>query len=55
MLFYVWAHSYEFDVPGARSYEDFERFIEKMTSAEDVELVTNGEFYRLFCDKIPSV
>ena len=55
MLFYVWAHSYEFDVPGARSYEDFERFIEKMTSAEDVELVTNGEFYRIFCDKIPPV
>lgn len=54
MLFYVWAHSYEFDLPNARSYEEFEEFIKTVTSAEDVVLVTNAEFYQLFKDEIPS-
>ena len=55
MLFYVWAHSYEFDVPGARSYGEFEEFIKAISSAEDVVLLTNAEFYQLFKDEIPSV
>lgn len=55
MLFYVWAHSYEFDLPGAKSYDEFEEFIRRITEAEDVALLTNGEIYKLFEDKIPSV
>lgn len=55
MLFYVWAHSYEFDVPGARSYGEFDEFIKAISSAEDVVLLTNAEFYQLFKDEIPSV
>jgi len=54
MLFYVWAHSYEFDLPGARSYDEFEEFIKKISSAPNVELVTNGQFYEKFKNKIAS-
>ncbi len=54
MLFYVWGHSYEMDIKGSRSYDDFRKFISMISSADDVVLVTNGEFYELFKDEIPS-
>lgn len=52
MLFYVWCHSYELDFNN--SYDRFEKFIKRMSEAEDVVFVTNTEFYNLFKDKIPS-
>lgn len=54
MLFYVWGHSYELDVAGNNSYAEFEKLIKTMVEAEDVTLVTNGEFYQIYKDKIPS-
>ena len=36
------------------SYDRFEKFIKRMSEAEDVVFVTNTEFYNLFKDKIPS-
>ena len=55
MVFYVWAHSYEFDTPNARSYDEFESLVKMMSEAEDVVLVTNGEIYQTFKDKVPAI
>lgn len=55
MLFYVWAHSYELDIPGARSYAQLEGFIERIANADGVIMLTNGEFYEMFKDKIPCI
>lgn len=52
MLFYVWCHSYELEFNN--SYDRFEKFIKRMSEAEDVVFVTNTEFYNLFKDEIPS-
>ncbi len=54
MLFYVWGHSYELDVERNHSYAEFERLVKMMSEADDVILVTNGEFYQIYKDKIPS-
>lgn len=40
-LFYVWGHSYEFDV--ARNWEVIEDFCEKLARRDDVWYATNGE------------
>ena len=40
-LFYVWGHSYEFDVD--RSWATMEDFCAKMAYREDVWYATNGE------------
>ena len=55
MLFYVWGHSYELDVAGNHSYGEFEKLVKMMSEAEDIILVTNGEFYQIFKDGIPSI
>lgn len=52
-LFYVWGHGYELDLKGFNSYLEFEKLIVMMRDAEDVELVTNSEFYRIFEGDIP--
>ena len=54
MLFYVWGHSYELDIPGNHSYEEFDRLVKMMSEADGVLLVTNAEFYEIYKDKIPS-
>lgn len=41
-LFYVWGHSYEFDVD--RNWETIEDFCEKLGKREDIWYCTNGEF-----------
>lgn len=41
-LFYVWGHSYEFDVD--RNWEVIEDFCEKLSGRDDVWYCTNGEF-----------
>lgn len=41
-LFYVWGHSYEFDVN--RNWEVIEDFCEKLSGRDDVWYCTNGEF-----------
>ena len=52
MLFYVWCHGYELDAYD--KWDEFEEFIKAVSEAEDIVKVTNGEFYQLFKDKIPS-
>ena len=54
MLFYVWGHSYEFDLNNGAGYETFEQLVKMMSEAEDVYLVTNTEFYKIYKDQIPS-
>ena len=54
MLFYVWGHSYEFDLNNGAGYETFEQLVKMMSEAEDVYLVTNTEFYTIYKDQIPS-
>ncbi|MBQ5792939.1 MAG: polysaccharide deacetylase family protein [Clostridia bacterium] len=54
MLFYVWGHSYEFDLNNGKGYETFEQLVKMMSEAEDVYLVTNTEFYKIYKDQIPS-
>jgi len=54
MLFYVWGHGYEMDIRGYNSYTEFERLIRMMCEADDIVFVTNGEFYELFKNEIPS-
>lgn len=54
MLFYVWGHGFEFDLPGYHSYDEFEQLVKMMSEAEDVVLVTNTEFYNIYKDYIPS-
>lgn len=53
LLFYVWGHGYELDLRGVNSYGEFERLIQMMRDAGDIELVTNSEFYEKFKDEIP--
>lgn len=52
MLFYVWGHGYELDI--FNKYEDLDRLVGKICSSNDIIPVTNGEFYNLFKDRIPS-
>ena len=54
MLFYVWGHSYEFDLNNGAGYETFEQLVKMMSEAEDVYLVTNTQFYNIYKDQIPS-
>lgn len=54
MLFYVWGHSYEMDIPNTNSYAEFEQLIKMISEADDIVLVTNAEFYELYKDTIPS-
>ena len=54
MLFYVWGHSYEFDLNNGAGYETFEKLVKMMSEAEDVYLVTNTQFYNIYKDQIPS-
>jgi len=54
MLFYVWGHGYEMDIPGVNSYEEFEQLIKMISEADDIVLVTNTEFYELYKDQIES-
>ena len=43
-IFYLWGHSYEFDVDN--NWEVIERFCEKMAGKEDIWYATNIEIYR---------
>lgn len=52
MLFYVWGHGYELD--GYDYWDEFEKFLQIISEAEDIIIVTNAEFYQLFKDQIPS-
>ena len=54
MLFYVWGHSYEFDLNNGAGYETFEKLVKMMSEAEDVYLVTNTQFYKIYKDQIPT-
>lgn len=54
MLFYVWGHSYEFDLNNGAGYQTFEQLVKMMSEAEDVYLVTNTQFYNIYKDQIPS-
>ena len=54
MLFYVWGHAYELDLNNGQGYETFEQLVKMMSEAEDVYLVTNTEFYKIYKDQIPS-
>ena len=54
MLFYVWGHAYELDLHNGQGYETFEQLVKMMSEAEDVYLVTNTEFYKIYKDQIPS-
>ncbi len=51
-LFYVWGHGYEFDQYDM--WDEFEELCSYMSKLDDVEFVTNGEFYYIFSDVIPS-
>ena len=42
-LFYIWGHSYEFDVMDEMSWERFEEFCKLISGREDVFYVTNKE------------
>ncbi|MBO4423607.1 MAG: polysaccharide deacetylase family protein [Clostridia bacterium] len=53
MVFYTWAHGYEFDY--YNSWSKLDQMIKMVTEADDVILVTNSEFYQLFKNQIPSV
>ena len=52
LLFYVWGHTYEFDF--YESWDAIEQFLSYMSGHDDVEYVTNAQFYELFNDVIPS-
>ena len=54
MLFYVWGHGFEMDIPWANSYDEFEQLIKMISEQEDIVLVTNAEFYELFKSTITS-
>ena len=54
MLFYVWGHSYEFDLNNGAGYQTFEQLVKMMSEAENVYLVTNTQFYNIYKDQIPS-
>ncbi|MBR5260819.1 MAG: polysaccharide deacetylase family protein [Oscillospiraceae bacterium] len=41
-LFYIWGHSYEFDVE--RNWQNIENFCKKIAGRDDVWYCTNGEF-----------
>ena len=45
MLFYVWGHSYEFDVHG--DFSRFERFCERVAGNPEIHTVTNREFVKM--------
>lgn len=44
ILFYVWGHSYEFDVHG--DFSRFESFCERVAANPEIHTVTNGEFVK---------
>lgn len=45
MLFYVWGHSFELD-KHKEDWSEFERFCKLISGKDDINYVTNGEFYR---------
>ena len=47
-LFYIWGHSYEFDVDS--NWELIEAFTEKMANKEDIWHCTNMELYQACLD-----
>lgn len=52
MLFYVWCHSYEFDI-----YNTWDRLydlLKLISESEGITPLTNGEFYNIYKDTIPS-
>ncbi|MBE7089840.1 MAG: hypothetical protein E7362_03450 [Clostridiales bacterium] len=58
-LFYVWGHTYEFDMadPTKTTQDDWtriEQFLDYMSKTQDAICLTNEEVYLLFADKIPS-
>jgi hypothetical protein len=48
-LFYVWGHSYEFDMDDI-SYEKFEEFCKLISGKEDIYYGTNGEVFKIAGD-----
>ncbi len=50
MLFFAWTHSYELENENA--WDKLEELLKIITAHNDIVLVTNGEFYELFKDKI---
>ena len=58
-LFYVWGHTYEFDMadptnPTQDDWSRIEQFLSAMSNMQDAICLTNEEAYLLFADKIPS-
>ena len=58
-LFYVWGHTYEFDMadptnPTQDDWARIEQFLAAMSYMQDAICLTNEEAYLLFADKIPS-
>lgn len=49
MLFYIWGHSYEFDVHG--DFARFEAFCERVAANPGIRIVTNAEFIKRFPNK----
>ena len=47
MLFFVWGHSYEFDLERG-AWDKLERFCKAISAAKDVSSLTCGQFYELF-------
>lgn len=54
LLFYVWGHTFEFDIDHYTTWRELGEFLTLMSGRDDIEYVTNGEFYGLYKDRIPS-
>ena len=44
-LFYIWGHSYEFDVLDQMSWERFEEFCKLISGKDDIVYATNSEVF----------
>ena len=51
MLFFVWGHSYEFDLERG-AWDKLERFCKAISAAKDVTSLTCGQFYELFSGRV---
>lgn len=51
MLFFVWGHSYEFDLERG-AWDKLERFCKAISAAKDVSSLTCGQFYESFSGRV---
>ena len=47
LLFYVWGHSYEFDIGTTGTWQQFEDFCKTIANHKDVIYITNGDYVNL--------